>query len=470
MKTLRDYQQVAVDRIVKRHRIILADERGLGKTATTLTAIQQLVPTAVAARSQVLVLAPSTALGVWQEETREWLGSNYRTLLYSGESNPRKRDEIWRKNSENPAYLVVATYAMVKELVKRQRGWQAIVCDEYHIAGLMNPKSTTFKAIKQLHCRFFLPLSGTPIRRGPQDLFGPLHLVDPTRFPSYWDFVEEHCITIPTAYGDSIEPRPRDPEAFRQMVQPYIIHRTKTKVLHDLPPKTRQPIPITMTPTQARLYNEMEKDLMISGNGTEGLTIAPSHAVKLLRQRQLLVTPQILGYPEVGAAIPALVADIEAEFAVGRSVAVCTPFKAGIPFIVAAIKKNTETQDATIYVIHGGAKTPSREVAAQFQSDKRAQKILVYTIASGMSWNAFGASTGFFVGYDWSALANLQAEDRLHRMGQRLPVHIYYYMHRDTVDDLVMDKLDDKTMAANWVLRTEELLQALRTRATPTGR
>jgi SNF2 family DNA or RNA helicase len=104
-----------------------------------------------------------------------------------------------------------------------------------------------------------------------------------------------------------------------------------------------------------------------------------------------------------------------------------------------------------------------RKTTQGFQRDRSVRKALVYTIKSGASFTAHSASTAFFVGYEWSAIDNLQAEDRIHRLGQTDPVNIYYFMHKNTiVDDMVMQKLDDKQMAANWILRPDEVLTEIK--------
>jgi SNF2 family DNA or RNA helicase len=305
-------------------------------------------------------------------------------------------------------------------------------------------------------------LTGTPVRRGPQDLYAPLHLINDYIFSSYWEFVNKHCITIKDTFGITIEPRPKDVQSFKDMLKPYMIRRTKKEVLHELPPKTRQAIPIQMLPEQERIYNKLLTDMFYEDQGGSFI-ITPSKATLILRLRQLLVAPRLLGIDADSAALEALKEMAEEHFNAGRSIVVCTPFKEGVYCILEELEK-LPGLSGHLYMIKGQQTAEEIHKTTQgFQQDKSVRKALVYTIKSGASFTAHSASTAFFVGYEWSAIDNLQAEDRIHRLGQTDPVNIYYFMHKNTiVDDMVMQKLDDKQMAANWILRPDEVLTEIK--------
>lgn len=449
---LRGYQQRAVDTIINRHKIILGDEQGLGKTATALISTKKLVQGV----GGVLVLGPKVALGTWKDEAHKWLNED--AVIYCGDDPPTAREQLWHGYQKEKPFLLVATYAMIEEIIKRQAGWQAIICDEYHKAGLMNHKSQTYKKFRKLHSRYLILTSGTPIRKGPQDLYAPLSLIDPYKFKSYWAFINTHCIRIDDTFGYTIEGRPKDPRGFAAMLKPYLIRRTKRAVLSDLPPKIRQPLHLSMTPKQRRMYDDLAYHGMLPVSDTQTI-VCPNEAVKIMRLRQLLVSPQVLGLKEKGAALEALPELVADSFDAGKAVAIFTPFKLGVECVARTIKEAGLTQK--IYKIHGDMKNSAREVANAFQAEKSHKKAIVYTTTSGMSWDAYSASNAFVVGAEWTALDNAQAEDRLHRLGQQNSVNIYYLVHSDTIDEAVMLRLDERQMASNWVLRTEDVLRLM---------
>jgi SNF2 family DNA or RNA helicase len=380
---------------------------------------------------------------------------NLDSITYSGENTPLEREGIWEEYKETKPSLLIATYAMAAEIADRKISWQGIICDEYHKAGLMNHKSNTFKSFKKLRSRFLLLLTGTPIRKGPQNLFAPLHLLNSYVFPSYWKFVYKYCIVTEGIFGKEIESVPKEPLVLKAHLAPYLIRRTKTKVLKDLPPLIRQGLYIPMTKAQETIYNELAKEGIL--DTPEGMLICPNDAVKLLRLRQILCTPRIFGFDVDGGALEALREQVKESFEEGRSVAICTPFKGGIRAILSRLDLDKDH----VYVIHGDLKINPSEVSRAFQNDKCIEKAIVFTITSGMSWDAYSASDIYFMGAEWTATDNAQAESRIHRMGQTLPTNAYYILYPNTIDEGVIEKLNQKTLAANWVLETDYMIDLM---------
>lgn len=447
MDKLRSYQQEAIDHIVKQHRVLLGDEQGLGKTVVSLTSAIKLC----ADKPQILVFVPKVATGTWVREAKKWFGGD--AIVYTGSSKPRERDALWDKYQKEKPLLLVVTYAMVEEILARQVGWQCIIADEYHKAGLMNHKTKTFKSFKKLRSRFLILLSGTPVKRGPQNLFAPLHLVNSYKFSSYWKFVNKYCVVIKDTFGYTIEPRPKNPSEFRNTIAPYVIRRTKKKVLKDLPPLQRQPIYLELDNEQKFIYNQLVEQGM-AWDSTGVRVACPNEATKIMRLRQLLVSPRLLGIQHNGAAIDALLDLVEDSF----PVAICTPFRAGVDLIADALKSRI-TQ---VYKIYGQMKVPATQIADMFQKDPSKEKAIVYTISSGMSWDAYAASNVFFVGAEWSSVDNKQAEARLHRLGQLKAVNAYYLLYPGTIDDQILERLDENTMAQNWTLNIDDMLSRLK--------
>jgi len=449
---LRDYQQEAVDHLVKQHRVILGDEQGLGKTLVSLTAAIKLCGD----KPRILVLAPRVAVGTWVHELKKWFGME--ALVYSGSSKPHEREQLWEKYQEEKPPLLVATYGMMHELQQRRRDWQCIIADEYHKVGLMNHKTPTFKRFCRFSSRYLFLLTGTPVKKGPQNLYGPLHLVSPHRFSTYWGFVNKYCMVIKDVFGHSIGPRPKDPIQFKEMLAPHLIRRTKKKVLKELPPLQRQAIYLDMNDDQRRYYNQLVDHGMIwTKDGTK--IACPNEATKLMRLRQLLVSPRLLGLPELGGTIPDLLSLIEDQFDSNEPVVICTPFREAVDLITLSLKSKT----SKVYRIYGQMKAPASEVARAFQNEPTPQKALVFTISSGMSFDAYAASNVYFVGAEWSSSDNKQAESRIHRLGQEATsVNAYYLLYPGTVDDAIIKRLDENTMAQNWVLETDYMLSLIK--------
>lgn len=445
-KQLRPYQREAVDKMRTSRGYLNFDDMGLGKTITSLTAMLSTVDHPDA---RILVVCSKNALYVWKEEIEKWFGLE--CLIYS--DTPKKRHLALAEFWERDCPFLVTTYGMVKELEEFK--WHGLICDEIHVSGLLKQKNITFKAVKRLIKnvgRTYL-MTGTPVRQGVIDLFAPLHLIAPHIFTNYWSFVNRYCITTETPFGKQIERNPRNIPAFREMLNHHMVRRLKTEVLQDLPGKQRNPISLEMTKKQAKVHKELMENLMYADE--KDLIVAPNQMTAILRVRQLLVSPRLLGIDEDGAALNYLTEASESLLTANRPFVVFTPFKQALPLIKEVIR--SAGIRVNIYTISGGLTPAAFANEWQgFEADKSSRKVLVCVIKSGASFHATTAADCFFLGYEWDFNFNVQSEDRLCRIGQDNFVNCNYLLHEgDTVDIAVKNRLNEKQDAANWIIGTE---------------
>lgn len=447
---LRKYQEENVNFMVKKRRVLLADQMGLGKTICSLYAADTL------GDYPVLIVVPKVALYVWKGEIEKWF--NKTATVYSGKPKERKKRLATFKKESIP-YLIT-NYAFVPEMVEDVGiKFRTVICDEIHMAGLLNRKTKTFKYMRKLaknSTNLFL-VTGTPVRDTPDDLWGPLHLLRSRKFSSYWRFAHKYCVVINDTFGKTIERRPQNPKKFKKMLDGYMIRHLKRDVLSELPDKIRQVVRVDMTPKQKRIYQELEENMLVVFENGD-LVATPNIVSKLIRLRQILVTPKMLGSNEEGGALKALRVLVQTEFDEGNSVAVFTSFRQAVPYIQEVLEKI----DARVYKVTGGMRGSEINNQVQgFQKEKN-NGALICVIKSGASFTAHKAPVGFFLGPEWSLVQNLQAEDRLHRIGQKDTVRIKYLLHSNTVDSLVAEGLNDKQSAVNWTLSPEKAARRLR--------
>lgn len=439
MLKLRPYQEIDVRGMVRRKKVYNANEMGLGKTVEALEVIYRTKATSA------LIIAPKMALGTFQAELLKWYGAE--STLYDGTPKQRaKIREAWKKNPT----ILISNIHKIEELHGMQSTWDIIICDEIHApnVGLLNHKNKFYKLFSKMRSEYLILMTGTPIRRSIGDLFAPLHLLDRRKFRGFYQFINTYGIVTKGMYGIEIANKPKNPEQFKEMLRYYMIRRRKKEVLKDLPPKQRQSLKVEMSKVQKRAYKEIVEEDMLETD--DDILLMGYRMTKDLRLRQLLVSPKILGIDDTGGAIEALMYQLDKEFASKRSVLICTPFRKGIEVLREEISKKFDRVD--IFEIHGGIKGLPQKVAAEFQACQNYRKVMLLVIKSGASFTITDASSAYFVGYEWSAIENYQAEDRIHRIGQKNKVNIYYLLHENTVDDLVLDKLREKNESQLWIL------------------
>lgn len=451
---LRPYQIEGVSQMEHSRYWLECDDMGLGKTVTCLTSFLSKVDLT---GKRVLILCGVNAMGVWKEELMKWFG--LQSFIYNG--TPTKRKQLWITfTAQTNTHFLITTYGMLKEL---PYGWEGVFADEFHTAGLMNHK-TQISEIFQKHRPYFKHIyliTGTPIRQGVIDLYNPLHIMDPTAFPNYWAFVNKYCIVTQTPFGKQIERNPKNIPAFREMLQQYMVRRLKSEVLKDLPGKQRNVVPVDMTAKQVAAYNSLVEEMMYDGASDESTVIAPNQMVVDLRLRQLLVTPRLLGIDDDGAGFEYLSEVVPSLLQANRPVVIFTPFRQAIPLLEDLIKG--WKLNTSIYTLQGGM-TPAAFANAwqRFQSSPLKNKVLLCVIKSGASFHATESADCYFLGYEWDFNFNVQAEDRLCRLGQHNFVQCNYLLHNGyTVDEDVKNRLNEKQLAADWIIGSDKQYKTL---------
>ena len=463
MEALRPYQKEGLQIMESKGRWLECDDMGLGKTVTCLTSFMSKVDLT---GKRALILCSTIAMGVWQLELKKWF--NESSVIYSG--TPAKRKKIWQAFSEDEdTHFLITTYAMLKELPK---GWTAVFADEYHLSGLMTHTTQTAELFEK-HLPYFkyvYLITGTPIRQGVTDLYFPLHLMDPQKFPNYWAFVNKYCITIQTPFGKQIERNPRNMDEFRAMLKGYMVRRLKSEVLHDLPGKQRNVVPVEMTKKQREVYNDLVENFLYENDETQDVVIAPNQMVTDLRLRQLLCCPRLLGVDDDGAGFEYLSEVVPELLRARRPVVIFTPFRAAIPLLADLIKG--WNMNTSVYALQGGM-TPAAFANQwqSFQNSPTKNKVLLCVIKSGASFHATESADCFFLGYEWDFNFNVQSEDRLCRLGQSNFVQCNYILHNgDTIDEDVKIRLNEKQLSADFIIGSDKQYKELMRKIRKTQR
>lgn len=451
---LRDYQVKGVKFLTQNPRAILADEVGIGKTAQALRASQAMEFEVMS----MLIVCPKSAFYVWLTEIPKWLNDkssgaiDYTIHEFVG--NPFQRAQIIEDLNTMSQYphIIITTYDVLKihkEFFVNE-WYDLIIADEAH--KFRNRKTQVYKAVKALRSRYFFALTGTPATRGAQDLWALLNIIKPELFRSYWKFVNAFCHVEVTHFGRQIYGT-RNHENLRALLENFFLRRTKVEVLPELPPKTRQIVPLDLTPTQRKVHDSLKKTMIAELE--QSLIVTPSVLTALIRMRQLLVTPQLLDETaEPGAALVALGEHLEGLGSEPHAV-VFTPFAQALPIIEQYLRSLGHSR---IIQLRGGLNVD--EVQGRIGYFE-CGGLAICTIKFAQSFSLSNASVAYFLQYEWNPDENEQAEGRLHRFTSRNAVTIYYFVHHNTVDQRVLEVLDGKSESIELITRDRAKLKEL---------
>jgi TATA-binding protein-associated factor len=245
---------------------ILCDDMGLGKTLQTICIIasdhhdrrveytKSRNPSFTPLPS--LVVCPPTLVGHWAHEISVFCGDRLSCVQYVGP--PAERAALRKQFKDD--VVIIASYDTVRSDVAflGDITWNYCVLDEGHV--IKNPKSGTTKAVKRIRASHRLILSGTPIQNNVLELWSLFDFLMPGFLGTDKHFNAAYSKPILASRGVKCTPQQAEAgalalEALHRQVLPFMLRRTKTEVLSDLPPKIIQDYYCNLSDVQLQLYN-----------------------------------------------------------------------------------------------------------------------------------------------------------------------------------------------------------------------
>ena len=88
----------------------------------------------------------------------------------------------------------------------------------------------------------------------------------------------------------------------------------------------------------------------------------------------------------------------------------------------------------------------------RFNSDEKIFVFILSTRAGGIGVNLTGADTVIFYDSDWNPTMDAQAQDRCHRIGQTKDVHIYRLISKNTIEENILKKANQKRLLGDLTI------------------
>ena len=433
----------ALKRLAQAGGAALLMEMGTGKTITSV-AIAGALWNAGRIR-RLLVVAPLSILGVWQDEFQKFAAFDYALAMLEG-NTARKVDTIRHMNGAALQVLVVnyeSAWRLEAELLK----WapDLIIADEGHKIKIHNIAAS--KALHRLgaKAKYRLLLTGTVITNKPVDEFSQYKYADPRVYgQSFYLFRNRYFDMV--GYGNHTPVMKRSMEAeFTERLHSIAFRATKAECL-DLPDTTDIVQRVDLEPAAMRTYRQLVK---ASYAELAGDTVTVTNVLtRLLRLSQLmggfLGGDDSVATEQVSSAkLDALADIIESAEQDGKKLVVIARF---IPEI-RAIGKLLTKKGIRYAQISGEIKDRDAQVAA-FQNDPKVTVFVGQIATAGLGITLTAASTMVFYSLDYSMSNYEQTRARIHRVGQRQPCTYIHLVAKDTVDEKVLRALRDKANLA----------------------
>lgn len=279
-KVLFPFQKEAIQFLAASERSLLSLAPGLGKTACSVFAAEQVDA------KKILVIAPLSLLYNWKNEIQKWLGETA-NVVYKHACPSEQELGKWTITNYDTVRLNSSSFI---------RRWDCIIADETIL--LKNRRAIRTKTIKylfqQTKPKFGWFLSGSPTSRLYDDMWAQLNILDSRTFSSYWKFAERYCHVEQTQWGWSIlANRANAAKDLKSDLADIYFARTQDQVL-DLPDWIFDNVAIQMSEEQNRIYTEME-DRFVADLGDGQNLLAPNVLSQMTRLVQLASNPLLVG-------------------------------------------------------------------------------------------------------------------------------------------------------------------------------
>jgi SNF2 family DNA or RNA helicase len=273
------YQLRGMQFLLANKRAGLFFDPGLGKTATTLSAINGLLRAGLV--EKVLIVAPLRVIySVWPAQVAHWqqFGAMRVSIVHGTRS---ERTAALRA----PADVYAINPEGLQWLVEQERpNWQMLVVDES--TKFKSPKSKCFKALKEMLPEFDrrVILTGTPSPNGLEDLWAQIYLLDEgERLGKRITHFRERFFHRGGFRGYEWAPNPRSQQEIEQRISDIVLRLDAADYLQ-MPELITNDIEIDLPGDIRKAYRKLEKELFFELDGAEVQTTSAGAKYLMCRQ------------------------------------------------------------------------------------------------------------------------------------------------------------------------------------------
>lgn len=444
-QTLFLYQREGVRRFLERGRLLLADDRGLGKTAQAIAACHVLVRSGHARRGLFVVPAP-----LRPHWLREWQRFTDLPLLAVDAAQEERARMLRRRDG---AILLVDHDQVARDLPQLLRFRpDIVVLDEPERVG--NRATGAAHSVKRLAARWRLVLTSTLMEDRLDELASIMEWLDEVALEPRWRLWSWHG----AGEGRRAVAAGRNLDTLRQRLAPSVMRRVRREVLEQLPPRRDTVVAVPLTPAQRTVHDRLVAPIArIAAQATLRPASQPEflRLVSLLRRQRMVcnglaqvdfheVWPSIQRRKPTAALLDSLaspkLAELRALVAAlaitqERKVVVFSQWTRMLRLAAWASSDLLRVAELRAVSFTGEEGTRQRtEKLVEFHDDP-AVRVLFASDASGVGLNLQdAASCCIHLDLSWNPAVIEQRLGRIHRSGQVQPVETYALVAEDGIE------------------------------------
>jgi len=485
--TLRPFQNEGVFHINRLEgNAVLADDMGLGKTIQAISYLQLHQE-----KRPAVIICPGFLKLNWEREINKWMNPIPSILILSG----RKGQTI------EPADIYLINYDILSNEYEKEicpatgkkkskeipfTGWvdylmelniESLILDESHY--IKNSKSQRTKASFKLRKRAksVLSMSGTIMDNQTQDLFNPVTIVNKNILGTFWNFAKRYCNAHHGRFGWDTTGSSNTAELHHLLTSSIMIRRLKSEVLTELPDKSFNFVPMGLN--NEKTYLKAEQNFIAYLRGTiqkelESVNEEMTGKLKKSTKNFNLKVSSVISKEEIKQAQESKINTAKRALHLTKLTALkqlaakgCLPsviewldnfMESGNKIVVFAIHKAIIEELMKVFgkvavKVDGSTSFSARQKAVDsFQNNKKIRMFIGNMDAAGVGITLTAASDVAIIELPDKPGLLRQAPDRVHRIGQKEAVNVWYLFPPKTVIEKVAMSLDRKAQNISLVL------------------
>jgi len=506
-KKLTPFQMIGLNWLVLMHKQsingILADEMGLGKTIQALSFLTHLKE--IGEEGPHLIIVPSSTLENWRKEFEAW-APGVKLVTYWGSQEERKRLRM-QLVMDMDCDIILTTYNMVissaeDKVLFKKRQFHYVVFDEAHM--LKNMASQRYESLMRINAKRKLLITGTPLQNNLVELMSLLIFVMPGMFAKSKDRLKKMFTLFPKNKDEDDRGKyelDRIAHA-KSIMKPFVLRRLKSQVMTDLPDKTVEVKSIAMSARQADLYFQLVQSYKDRGTKVAaGESCADSGIGMLMNLRKVANHPllirshytdkqlQVLAKllktkdSEHKEAIESYIVEdlkIMSDFEIHKTCEayrcvehlcldddlICDSGKfklldnllpvmkeggdrvlifSQFTMLLDILQKYLKIRGHKFLRLDGQTPVQERQVLIEkFNKDATVFVFILSTKAGGLGINLTAANKVILHDLDFNPYNDKQAEDRVHRLGQKREVKIIKFTTEATIEEGIYSIAQEK--------------------------
>lgn len=328
-----------------------------------------------------------------------------------------------------------------------------IVFDEIHVAKSSSSQQGK-NLLKLKNAKYKVGATGTLLMNNPMDCYVPLKWIGAeratlTNFKYYYS-------NYGGIFGNDLIGF-KNLDNLKYQLDKYALRRTKD--ILNLPPKNIINEYVDMNEHQQLFYDNIKQGIV---DQVDKVHMSTANLLAIVsRLRQATACPSILTTESIVSSKVDRAIDLAEQIvSSGEKVVIFSTFKETVKILA------QELNHLGVVVATGDNDDYEIEQAKQaFQNDSGVKVFIGTWQKAGTGITLTAASYMIFIDHPWTAAQCEQAEDRIHRIGTNKSVFIYRLIAKDTIDERVLELVNDKKALSSYIIDDEvppECIDSLR--------